>query len=83
MTETTHHGLGRMRAPLWLATATLIFLPLILMKVAAPGAWDSKHLPFAFVMFAAVGLAFECALRVSARLAYQAVPRLPLQQLSC
>lgn len=72
MTETTHHGLDRMRAPFWLATATLIFLPLILMKIADPGAWDSKDLPFAFVMFAAVGLAFECALRVPVRLAYQA-----------
>jgi hypothetical protein len=42
------------------------------MKIADSRAWDSKDLPFAFLMFAVVGLTFECALRAPVRIAYQA-----------
>lgn len=44
--------------------ATLILVPLFVIKVADPDAWQVPHLPFAFIMIAAVGVAFEFALRV-------------------
>ena len=64
MTEENTDRMNWMRTYAWAASATLILLPLIMMKLVNPRAWEFEDLPFAFVMIAAVGLAFEFALRV-------------------
>lgn len=51
----------------WAGTATLILLPLALMKAVDPNAWATEDLPFAFVMIAAVGISAEVALRLPSR----------------
>ncbi|MFN3945677.1 MAG: hypothetical protein ACK4K7_12195 [Allosphingosinicella sp.] len=61
----------RVRSFAWIAAAALILVPLFAMKIADPAAWELADLPFAFIMIAAVGLAFELALRVPARFAYR------------
>ncbi|HEY8592221.1 MAG TPA: hypothetical protein VIL42_05055 [Sphingomicrobium sp.] len=58
---------SRIRAAAWGATAALVLLPLFALRMADPAAWDIADLPFAFVMIAAVGIAFEFALRVPVR----------------
>lgn len=62
---------GRIRALAWGGTAALVLLPLLALKAADPAAWLWADLPFAVVMVAAVGVAFEVALRVPARWAYR------------
>jgi hypothetical protein len=56
----------------WGGAVALILFPLFAMKFADPGAWAFEDLPFAFVMIAAVGLAFELALRIPASLTFRA-----------
>jgi hypothetical protein len=56
----------------WAGTATLVLLPLALMKLLDPNAWAFEDLPFAFVMIAAVGVAAEVALRLPVSLAAKA-----------
>ena len=51
----------------WAGTAALVLLPLALLKAIDRDAWAYEDLPFAFVMIAAVGIAAEVALRLSAR----------------
>jgi hypothetical protein len=72
MTDKYNDGLRWVRPCAWGASAMLILLPLFAMKIADPMAWNLADLPFAFVMIAAVGLAFEFALRVPAIWAYVA-----------
>lgn len=72
MTDTNAERLGRARPLAWGGAATLILLPLLLMKLADPRAWELADLPFAFVMVVAVGLAFEFAVRIPATWAYRA-----------
>ena len=43
-----------------------------MLKLADPNAWAWADLPFAFVMIAAVGIAFEVALRLPLRWTYRA-----------
>ena len=45
---------------------------MFLLKLADPSAWAWADLPFAFVMIAAVGFAFEVALRLPLRWTYRA-----------
>ncbi len=72
MTNTNADRLGRLRPFAWAAGATLVLLPLLLMKLTDPRAWGLADLPFAFVMIVGAGLAFEFALRVPAAWAYRA-----------
>lgn len=72
MTEEYPDRLSWMRPYAWAASATLILLPLIAMKLLEPRAWESEDLPFALVMIVAVGLAFEFALRVPVGWTYRA-----------
>lgn len=72
MTETDTNERARIRLLGWSAPAVLILLPLIAMKTADPTAWEFEDLPFAFVMIAAIGLAFEFALRIPAPWAFRA-----------
>jgi hypothetical protein len=61
---------GEARRVRWLAwggTAALVLLPLLAMKALEPNAWALADLPFALVMVAAVGIAFEAALRLPQR----------------
>jgi hypothetical protein len=65
MTEKTDtESCRRVRLLAWGASATLIILPLLAMKLVDRSAWELGDLPFAFLMIAAVGLAYEFALRV-------------------
>ena len=68
----THLDRNRLRAFAWGGTAALVLLPLVAMKLAEADAWAIADLPFAFIMIAAVGIAFEFALRVPSRWAYRA-----------
>lgn len=72
MTEENTERVNWMRSYAWAASATLILLPLITLKLVDPRAWEFEDLPFAFVMIAAVGLAFEFALRVPGIWTYRA-----------
>jgi hypothetical protein len=72
MTETNTDRRASIRLSAWGVSAALILLPLIAMKVVDPNAWEFEELPFAFVMIAAVGLAFEFALRIPERWTYRA-----------
>ena len=69
---TKANRLGWVRPCAWGAVATLILVPLIAMKLADPAAWKFEDLPFALIMIAAVGLAFEAALRLPQRWTYRA-----------
>lgn len=72
MTEANTDRLSWMRPYAWGASATLILLPLLTMKLVDPRAWKFEDLPFAVVMIAAVGVAFEFALRVPVGWTYRA-----------
>jgi hypothetical protein len=72
MTAAAIDDQGRIRALAWGGGAALILLPLFALKLADPSAWDVAELPFTLIMVAAVGIAFEFALRIPARLAYRA-----------
>ena len=63
---------SRIRRLAWGGAAALILLPLLALKRADPLAWHIADLPFALLMVAAVGIAFEFALRVPPRWAYRA-----------
>lgn len=63
---------GRVRPLAWGGSALLVLAPLLGMKLADVHAWAPEDLPAAFVMIAAVGLAFEFALRVPSRWTYRA-----------
>lgn len=78
MSDTPAGSLDWVRPAAWVATAALTLLPLLAIKAADPRAWAFEDLPFALVMIAAVGLAFECALRVPARRAWRAGAALAL-----
>ena len=52
------------RIAAWGGGAALILLPLFLLRAIDPTAWDIADLPFAFIMVASVGIAFEFALRI-------------------
>ena len=67
MTGTSNDHLRRIRLAAWAGTAALIVLPLLAMRAADPNAWALADLPFALIMVAAVGIAFEFALRVPPR----------------
>lgn len=71
MTATTDR-LNDLRPYAWGATATLILLPLFVLKLADPNAWAWADLPFAGVMIVAVGIAFEVALRLPLRWTFRA-----------
>jgi hypothetical protein len=73
-----NEGLSWVRPLAWFATATLILLPLFAIKLADPGAWKLTDLPFAFVMVASVGLAFELALRLPVAWTFRAGSALAL-----
>ncbi len=64
--------LNEWRPYAWGAPAALTLLPLFGLKLADPDAWAWADLPFAFVLIAAAGLAFEAALRVPPRWTYRA-----------
>ncbi len=67
-----HWGLVRWAG--WGGAVALILTPLIVMKLA-PGAgvnWTAGDFVFAILMFGAVGLAFELAVRISANWSYRA-----------
>ena len=72
MTEATIDRLDGLRPYAWGGTTALVLLPLLLLKLSDPNAWAWSDLPFAFVMIAAVGLAFEAALRLPLRWTYRA-----------
>lgn len=72
MTATTADDARWIRLAGWGGTAVLVLLPLFALKAADPAAWDIADLPFALVMVAAVGIAFEFALRLPARWARRA-----------
>ena len=66
MTTTTDEA--RWIRPLaWGGTAALVLLPLFALRAIDPAAWDIADLPFALIMVAAVGIAFEFALRLPGR----------------
>ena len=67
-----HRPTDDLRPYAWGATATLILLPLFLLKLADPNAWAWADLPFAVVMIVAVGIAFEVALRLPLRWTFRA-----------
>jgi hypothetical protein len=56
----------------WGAALALILLPLLAMRLADKNAWALSDLPFALIMVAAVGLAFEFAVRIPARWTHRA-----------
>lgn len=64
--------LERVRPLIWGGAAALVLLPLLAMKAIDPGAWETADLPFALVLVAAVGIAFEFALRIPPRWAGRA-----------
>ena len=72
MTGTTVDDARWIRPLAWGGTAALVLLPLFAMKAIDPGAWEIADLPFALIMVAAVGIAFEFALRVPVRWARRA-----------
>ncbi len=78
MTEANTDRLSWMRPYAWGASATLILVPLVTLKLVEPRAWKLEDLPFAFFMIAAVGMAFEFALRVPVGWTYRAGAALAL-----
>jgi len=66
MTEPKNNGPRRIRLFAWGGAAALILLPVLAMKVVDASAWQIGDLPFALIMVAAVGIAFELALRIRA-----------------
>jgi hypothetical protein len=72
MTEADTEKLGWVRPYAWGVATTLILLPLVAWKLVDPRAWKIEDLPFAFIMIAAVGVAFEVSLRVPPRWTYRA-----------
>lgn len=72
MTATTTDHARWIRLAAWGGAAALVLLPLFAFRAADPAAWDIADLPFALIMVAAVGLAFEFALRLPARWAFGA-----------
>lgn len=59
------------RIVIWILCATLIFLPLLALKRADPGAWAPGNLGYAFAMLTALALTLELALRVPAQWSYR------------
>ena len=55
------------RISAWGGAAALILLPLLAIKIMDASAWQVSDLPFAVIMVAAVGIAFEIALRIPAK----------------
>ena len=72
MSQTNTDRLNWVGPLAWKASATLILLPLFIMKLADWRAWEFVDLPFAFVMIGATGVAFEIALRIPAARTYWA-----------
>jgi hypothetical protein len=64
MTELENNGADRTRLFAWGGAAALILLPLLAIKAVDASAWQIGDLPFALIMVAAVGIAFEFALRI-------------------
>jgi hypothetical protein len=63
MTASKTYDARRVRLLAWGGAAALILLPLLALKAVDPTAWQNSDLPFAFIMVAAVGMAFELAVR--------------------
>jgi hypothetical protein len=64
MTAPKNNDARRLRLFAWGGAATLILLPLLAIMVVDASAWQMGDLPFALIIVAAVGIAFELALRI-------------------
>ena len=72
MTANTTDNARSVRLGAWGGTAALVLLPLFALRAIDRAAWDIADLPFALVMIAAVGIAFEFALRIPVQWAARA-----------
>ncbi|HVL78150.1 MAG TPA: hypothetical protein VM346_02575 [Sphingomicrobium sp.] len=72
MTGTATNDARSIRPLAWGGTAALVLLPLLAIKAIDPAAWELADLPFALIMIAAVGIAFELAIRLPSRWAWRA-----------